>query len=140
MQTYTGDEMETEVPPSRLEVWDDRHVLITHDECIFYSNDAQGSMWLEEGESIIRKKGQGGSIMVSNFLCECHGQLQITADRAKELKLETPEARVIIKPGKNADGWWTSNDMVKQLKDQAIPIFKELHPGCIGIFVMLSVA
>lgn len=69
--------------------------------------------------------------MVSDFLCECHGPLQLPKETADQLRL--PEkARVIIQPGKNKDGWWKSTDMVKQLKEKALPIFEALHPGCIG--------
>lgn len=132
METYDGEDMESVIQPSRLEVWDTRHVLVTHDECIFYSNDAQDSMWLEEGETIIKKKGQGGSLMISDFLCACHGRLRISQERAIELKIPD-SARGIIKPGKNEDGWWKSEDMVEQLRDRAIPIFDALHPGCRGM-------
>ena len=48
-----------EVVPAELDVGERKHVLVTHDECTFYSNDTKTEMWLEEGESIIRKKGQG---------------------------------------------------------------------------------
>ena len=65
--------MEIVVAPPRLQVWDRRHIFVTHDECIFYSNDAKKTMWLEDGEGIIRQKGQGGSVMISDFLCPCHG-------------------------------------------------------------------
>lgn len=131
MEEYEGDEMQIVVPPSRLQIWDNRHILVTHDECVFYSNDAKKSMWLEENEGIIRKKGQGGSIMVSEFLCSCHGRLRLDPATAEQLGLPA-EAREIIKPGKNADGYWTSEQMVKQLTEKALPIFNALHPGCIG--------
>ena len=70
--------------------------------------------------------------MVSDFLCACHGPMKISAERAAALGIPEPFARVIIKPGKNADGWWKSEDMVKQLCEKAIPIFEELHPGATG--------
>ena len=31
-------------------------------------------------------------------------------------------------PGKNAQGYWTNADLVKQLREKVIPIFKILHP------------
>lgn len=132
MVAYNGENMEVAVRPPRLEIWDREHVLVTHDECIFYSNDAQDTMWLEAGETIIRKKGQGGSLMISEFLCACHGRLQISQEQAKQLNIPD-SARVIITPGKNEDGWWKSDDMVEQLRDRAIPIFEALHPGCTGL-------
>ncbi|KAG5458180.1 MAG: hypothetical protein BJ554DRAFT_1646, partial [Olpidium bornovanus] len=63
--------------------------------------------------------------MLDDFLCECHGPLCLFEDEAKNLKLPQA-ARVIIQPGKNKDGWWKSADMVKQLEDKALPIFKAL--------------
>jgi len=44
------------------------------------------------------------------------------------------EARVIIKPGNNGDGYWTNADLVKQVKEKAIPIFEIMHPGCDALF------
>ncbi|CAG8808882.1 15560_t:CDS:2, partial [Racocetra fulgida] len=59
MEQYDGDEMENIIPPERLEIWDMRHVLVTHDEVYFYANDDNLSFWVEDKESIIKKKGQG---------------------------------------------------------------------------------
>ena len=67
-ETWEGEEMEIVIPPTCLEPGMKKHVIVTHDECIFYSNDSQQSMWLQEGESVLKKKGNGGSIMVSKFL------------------------------------------------------------------------
>src|SRR5207237_7375024 len=133
METYEGDEMEKVNPPTELNEGEKKLVLVTHDECTFYSNDVKKTMWLKKGESVIRKKGQGGSLMVSDFLCPCHGPLRLPAERAAELQLPE-EAREIIEPGKSRDGWWKSDNMVKQLEERAIPIFNALHPGCVGKF------
>lgn len=131
MKEYSGEHMEEVVLPERLEVWDREHVMVTHDECCFYSNDAKASVWLEDDESVIRKKGQGGTIMVSDFLCPCHGPMRVAPDVARRLNI--PErARIIIQPGANADGYWKSEHMVAQIRDQAIPIFNYLHEGCTG--------
>jgi hypothetical protein len=32
------------------------------------------------------------------------------------------------------DGWWTCEDLVAQLKNNAFPLFELLHPGCTGLF------
>ncbi|CAG8753191.1 4912_t:CDS:10 [Cetraspora pellucida] len=107
MKQYNGDEMEIVIPPKQLEIWDTHHVLVTHDEAYFYANDDNSSFWVEDKESIIKKKGQESTIMVKR------------------------EARVIIKPGQHADGYWKSKNMVKQLHEKAIPIFNAFHSGCI---------
>ncbi|CAG8653091.1 5212_t:CDS:2 [Dentiscutata erythropus] len=96
---FNGHEWEDVREYQRLEIWDMRHVLVTHDEVYFYANDDNSSFWVEDKESIIKKKGQGLAIM----------------------------------PGQQADSYWKSENMVKQLREKAIPIFNALHPGCIGI-------
>ena len=50
-------------------------VLVTHDESCFSSNDGRKTIWLDQDHNILRPKGEGRSIMVSAFLCECHGLL-----------------------------------------------------------------
>ena len=44
------------------------------------------------------------------------------------------DARTIIYPGKNGDAWWDMAQLLVQIKD-AIPIFENLHPGAIGLWV-----
>ena len=50
-------------------------MLVVHDECIFYSNDGKCGIWVKNGEMPLRKKGNGRSIMVSEFLTEVNGRL-----------------------------------------------------------------
>ena len=133
-ETWEGEEMEIVIPPTCLEPGMKKHVIVIHDECIFYSNDSQQSMWLQEGESVLKKKGNGGSIMVSEFLCACHGRLRISKEQAENLGIPD-SAQKIIKPGKNKDGYWKSEDMVAQLRDLALPFFDALHPNCTGVFL-----
>jgi hypothetical protein len=125
---WDGPEMEIEIPPKSTE---QRLVLVTHDECAFYSNDATKITWLEDGEQILQKKGHGGTIMVSSFLCDCHGPLRVSPETAEKLGIPQ-EAYEIIRPGKNADGYWKSEDMIKQLRDKALPVFEAMHPGMQG--------
>ena len=79
-----------------LSLGEKKVVQITHDESCFHAHDGKKMMWLEKGEQVLRKKGDGKSIMVSGFLCPCHGPLD----------MET------IEPGANADGYWTNTHMV----------------------------
>ncbi|CAG8768122.1 17997_t:CDS:2, partial [Gigaspora rosea] len=90
MEQYSSNEIEITIPPESLEIWDTRHVLVTHDEVYFYANDDKSFFWLENNESIIKKKGQG---------------LLIMAD-AIRLGLDQ-RAQVIIKP-EQANGYWKS--------------------------------
>ncbi|CAG8474592.1 12344_t:CDS:2, partial [Gigaspora rosea] len=94
MEQFDDDDMENVIPPERLEIWDMRHVLVTYDEVYFYANDNNSSFWVENEESIIKKKGQGSAIMADDT--------RLGLDRG---------ARVIIKPGQQADGYWKSEDM-----------------------------
>jgi len=93
-------------------------VFVTHDECVFYAHDAQGGLWLKDGEQILRKKGQGKSLMISGFMCPCHGVVSL-----KSLEI-----------GKNSEGYWTSAHMVNHLKE-AITAFQSIHPGSQGLFM-----
>ncbi|CAG8779070.1 43412_t:CDS:2 [Gigaspora margarita] len=88
MEQYDSDEMENVIPPERLEIWDTHHVLVTHDEVYFYANDDNSFVWVEDKESIIKKKGQGSAIMASNFLCPCHGPLCLTEANTIQLGLD----------------------------------------------------
>lgn len=36
--------------------------------------------------------------------------------------------------GRNREGWWTCEDLEKQLKETIIPLFDQLHPNCTGLF------
>jgi hypothetical protein len=85
---------------------DRKLVLVTHDESCFSSNDGRKTIWMDEEGSILRPKGEGRSIMVSAFLCECHGLLELPP-QLSTLHPDIPrESFVVIKPGKNGDGYW----------------------------------
>jgi hypothetical protein len=124
MATFEGDLEEVIVEPE-LSDGDKKLVLVTHDESTFYANDGQEYMWFKENENVLRKKGQGQSIMVSEFQCPCHGTM-----RSKNWT-----SRKFFYSGQNREGWWKSEDMVEQLKKDAIPLFELLHPGCQAIFI-----
>ena len=59
------------------------HIFVTHDECLFYANDDRPIIWTPLGEPPLRKKGQGKSIMVSDFLIETIGCLKLTDEQAQ---------------------------------------------------------
>ena len=44
------------------------------------------------------------------------------------------ETRVYLQPGKDREGYWTSEHLVEQVKTKAIPIFESLFPNCIALF------
>ena len=102
-------------------------VLIFHDESTFHSNDDQGWMWGEKGKTIIKPKGQGRGIMVSDFIEEHNGFLALTDSEYQEGKLIYPDlqqqARTLLKYGAEFEGYWNSEKFLKQM-EAAIKIAK----------------
>jgi hypothetical protein len=96
---------------------------------------------IESGKQHLRPKGAGKSIMVSQFLCLCHGhmEVEVTEEISNSYPtLNAPIGSVIatqrtIKPFKKSDGWWSNGDLVDQLKLKLI-IFEILHPDCVALF------
>ncbi len=82
-----------------------KHILVVHDESIFYANDGKKTYWGPKDHVPLRKKGMGLSLHVSDFLTEAKGRLKFGGD----------EACVMMKPGVNRDGWWTSEALIEQV-------------------------
>ena len=132
MAIYERDNIEKIAPLLTSE--EKEHILIVHDECIFYSNDRKRGIWAKSGELPLCKKGNGKSIMVSEFLTEACGRLKLTAEQIENYPDVPEEARVYLKPGKNDEGYWTAEHLIEQVEYKAIPIFEALFPNCIGVF------
>ena len=132
MVKYVGDDMKC-VPP-KLKDGEKEHILVTHDECIFYANDGKRGIWAPNGELPLRKKGNGRSIMVSEFLSEACGRLCLSQEDIIKHPTVPNEARVYLMPGKNQEGYWTVQHLLEQVKYKAIPIFEALFPNCIAVF------
>ena len=134
MVKFSGEHMEVEDTPALCGM--KRIVVVTHDESVFSSHDGRRTMWTFESHKPLRPKGQGRSLMVSEFMCECHGPLRFPPSLDPSSIGDGPtESLVILKPGKNADGYWKNSDLVEQLTKKAIPIFEILHPDSIGLFI-----
>ncbi|CAG8782555.1 2926_t:CDS:2, partial [Cetraspora pellucida] len=101
MATYKGIKMEW-VPPV-LRVDERELILVTYDECIFYSYDGKRGIWIYGGMMPLRKKGSRKSIMV--------------------------KAHCYLKPSKNKENYWTIEHLLKQIKEKAIPIFEAKFPS-----------
>ncbi|CAG8545578.1 11312_t:CDS:2, partial [Scutellospora calospora] len=104
------------------------HILVTHDKT------------RPSSKQPLCPKSLGGSLMVSEFLCDTISRLQLN-NIHKELnsqllsKEQIPnEACCIIHPNAHRDSYWTREDVANQLKNKAIPIFKAMHPNCIAVF------
>lgn len=121
---YEGENMETVVPPTEENLAGDKEVIfITHDETTFYANDCNTSMWMEGAKQKIRPKSVGTSLMVSGFVCPCHGFIrgQMGDEQVTSYKL--------FEAGVNRDGWFTNDDLIEQLQSAVIPLAKSLHPN-----------
>ena len=81
--------------------------IIFHDESAFQAHDAQEKSWVLDSQHQLRKKGVGRGIHRSDFIGPTGGWCK--------------EAGVQIKYGKNHDGYWTGDDVCKQLEEKAIP-------------------
>ena len=113
-----------------------RLILVTHDESVFYQNDTRKTHWIAStSKATPLPKGDGQSIMVSDFLTSEWGRLlDVGPDGVREYVFESlkthcimtlfccREARVIFKPGINRDGYFTAENLLQQV-DCAIDIF-----------------
>lgn len=98
-----------------------RLVTVFHDESVFHSNDGQRMSWVPNGQHKLRPKGQGRGLHRSDFICSTHGWLK---EAGEELHI-----------GKNHGGYWTGEDIAKQIP-KAVANFEKLHgPGVQGIFI-----
>lgn len=118
------------------------HILVVQDESIFHVNDRSRSVYLAEGQAILRQKGNGRAIHVSDFLDErsptgrlCLSEQQLAEhDNLPETsRLTCTDAQKIIYPGKNSDAWWDMKQLLQQVEN-AVKIFEYLHPGAVGVF------
>lgn len=126
---YDGENM-TDVTPPSIQSDQRPRIMVTHDESCFSSHDGKTTIWMDINDRPLRPKGQGRSIMVSEFLCECHGPLKLSQSQMEDYTGIPSETCEIIIPGKEQDGYWTTCDLINQVKTKLMPIFKILHPGC----------
>lgn len=115
-------------PPFRL-------VLITHNKSMFYQNDHCKITWAEKtNQPTPQPKGEGQSLMISDFLTSKWGHLQ---DGDEFIHCLFPlsfywfvlrKAWVIFKARKNRDGYFSIKDLLTQV-DSAIDIFEGLSNG-----------
>ncbi|CAG8503577.1 10811_t:CDS:2, partial [Scutellospora calospora] len=129
---YRREKMEL-VPPM-LGVGEHELIFITHDECIFYSNDGKRGIWVHNGMMLLRKKGNRKSIIVSEFILEACGRLQLSEEEKQKNPNVPAEARCYLKPGKNEENYWTIEHLLNQIQKKAIPIFEAKFPDATAVF------
>ena len=105
-------------------------VLLYHDESTFHSNEDQGWVWAEKWSQQIKPKGQGRGIMVSDFIDEHNGYLQLTDEEYEEARTSHlnlwKEARFLLKYA-DTQGYWNSEKFMRQV-GQAATIAEIKYP------------
>ena len=122
---YTDDGLDPEEP--QLGPGERLHVPIMHDKTIVHANKLRHQVYVCDGKMPLQKKGQGHVIHVSDFIVEQTGRLALSEDQihknaalpAKD-QLKSTDAREIIYPGKNNDGFWTNDKLVEQVSHNPI--------------------
>jgi hypothetical protein len=111
--TIDGNECLILPPPARrLLVWN-------HDESTYYANDCRKIRWVHKTEmAVLYPKGEGPSLMVADFISPDYGWLQSPNSAQK--------AQVIFKAGKNREGYFTNEDILKQASN-AMDILQQHH-------------
>ncbi|KAF8607403.1 hypothetical protein BDV93DRAFT_591655 [Ceratobasidium sp. AG-I] len=134
-QIYSDKECEP--LPLKLPTGTSQIIPVFHDECCFHANDQSTSSWIMEGETLLRQKGRGRLVHVSDFIVETSGRLSLTEEQIAQQKalpeserLGAWDARKIIYPGKNQDAYWDMPQLIEQVKN-AIRIFNIMHPGAV---------
>jgi hypothetical protein len=66
------------------------------------------------------------------------GPLQLNQSQRNEFRhIPEPSSFEYLRTGSNYDGWWTTDKLLKQIKEKAIPIFEATHPGCTALFALI---
>ena len=109
----------------------DKTVVLFHDESTFQSNEDQATFWGTKGTHVLKPKGRGVGIMVSDFIDEHNGYLALTQEEYDQAKLANPQiwmhARVLLEYGEGKEGYWTSDRFIDQLK-KAVEIAEVKYP------------
>ena len=132
----TFDDHGNMILPKNLAPGEKPHFPISHDESTFKSNDGKGQMWMENGKQPLRPKGQGKGIMVSDFI-HPGGRLrvpdQLSNADLEALGLSSHFATEYLEYGK--DNYWTSEKMIRQVLDVALPVFRVAFPDFVGVWI-----
>jgi len=98
-----------------------------HDESIFYAHDRRKKGWIHKDEPAKPyAKGDGPSLMIADFVSANFGWLRSPDGKQS--------ARVVMKPGKAKDGYFTSENILQQA-DEAMSILLECYPEYEHVFV-----
>ncbi|TFK47338.1 hypothetical protein OE88DRAFT_1714535 [Heliocybe sulcata] len=112
-----------------------RVVIWCHDETIFYANDRRHLRWVHKDESAKPyTKGEGASVMFTDFVSPDYGWLRSQDGYVNPIIGVTEGVRITWKPGKNRDGYFTTEDVLEQAT-RAMDILNKHYPDEDHIFV-----
>lgn len=102
-----------------------------HDESSYNANDDQSIMWKDESMQIIKPKGKGAGLMVSDFIEERDGFLALSDEMYETLSKEDQtlkqSARVIFEYGKAKEGYWDCHLFMEQM-EVAVKVAEAKYP------------
>ena len=108
-------------------------IMITHDESTFSANDSRRKIWTLEGHGILRPKGRGRGIMVSDFGLPWSrlNLFSLPSHQQEELASSgiSIEAANYFGYGKMEQGYWTGEHLLDQIQAKALPIGEALYLG-----------
>ncbi|KAJ3575337.1 hypothetical protein NP233_g1146 [Leucocoprinus birnbaumii] len=107
----------------------------SHDESIFYAHDRRRSNWYhKDAPAVPYAKGDGLSFMVARAVSPDYGWLE-PKPGCKIYKEDGTEvtAHRTLKPGKNRDGYFTSEGVLDQFRDM-VAIAKSSYPDDDHVF------
>lgn len=98
-------------------------------------------MWKDETMQVMRPKGRGAGVMVSDFIEKRDGYLVIPDSLYETLKQHDPmipqSARVVFEYGKTHDGYWNNQLFMEQM-EVAVKVAEAKYPprafNCVWIF------
>ena len=107
--------------------------MITHDKSTFSANDSYQKVWTLEGHGILRSKGRGKGIMVSDFLLPWSRLNLFSLPSQQQEDLVSSgiplEAATYFDYSKIEEGYWTGKYLLDQIRAKALPIGEALYPG-----------
>ena len=114
------------IPPDEKET-----IFWFHDESSYNANDDQSTMWKDQTMQVMRPKGRGAGLMVSDFIEERDGYLAIPDALYETVKQHDPSipqsARVIFEYGKTRDGYWNNQLFMEQM-EVAVRVAEAKYP------------
>ena len=111
--TFSVDNLD--IIESSLPLNTSQHIFITHDESSFNANDRLKYGWEPVIEQSLLKKGHSRTLMISDFICETIGVLRLSPEQQLQFPNISPIARTMHNTGANFDGYWTVEDLIKQV-------------------------